>query len=137
MKKKTGALTMAAGLALGLWSVTAPAWGLGVLIALALFVGGFALYTTPKLPAVLEPKTHVYRWLVEAVVPMAPTLTPTLKEMLEDEVVGLRLQADEENFEVRVFFKVEASGRDVAERIGERVFQRQGLVLDGIRATRP
>lgn len=135
-KKPTGTAIAVLGAVLALWSVTTPAWGLGVLIGAAMIVSGIAVATTPRRLLEIPPREHAHRWNVNVVVPAAPALAPTLEQMLEDDVVGLRIQADEEHWEIIVSFKVQASGRDVAERIGKRALERHGLIVDAVGATR-
>lgn len=135
--KKPAVLLLAAGVGLCLAGATRPAGGLGLIaIGVALFLAGFGLATWPKTFKEWPARTHAHRWRVDVAVPVNPDLAGTLRTQLEDEVVGLRLELDWEHEEVLVSFLVDASGADLAERIGLRRIERHGLIVEAVRAQR-
>lgn len=139
MRKRNiaGAALCAVGLALLLWQVFRESpWQAGLAIGFALVVAGALTLERPEAPELTGPRA-AGRWVFEAAVPMSPSLTPTLRELLEEDAVGLELREDPEHEEVVVRFTVTASGRDVAERIGRRRLERHGLILEASRAVRP
>lgn len=113
-----------------------PAGGAGLIaLGLAFIMAALAVALRPRWEE-RPPRTHAHRWRVEIAVPMSPQFAATLKTQLEDEVLGLRLELDWEHDEVLVSFLVDASGADLAERIGQRRVERHGLVVDAVRALR-
>lgn len=139
MEKKLGAALVALGVIIVASQVFADwPWQGGILLGLVLAVAGGLLLREerPRLEAP-GPPGPVRPWRFEAVVPMSDRYAGTLRELLEDEVLGLELEADGEHEAVLVRFRVAASGRDVADRIGRRVLERHGLILEESRAVRP
>lgn len=135
-KRLAAALLAAGGGALASAGTFQPAGGLGLIaIGVALLLAALAIVLAPRY--VERPiRTHAHRWRVDVAVPLNPDLAGTLRTQLEDDVVGLRLELDWEHEEVLVSFLVDASGADLAERIGLRRIERHGLVVEAVRAQR-
>jgi hypothetical protein len=120
MDKKTlgGWVIVLAGVVEGALAAT-TGWGL-MAVACALTIVGGAVTLTDRRDlrdALLEPTRalDVRPWTAQIVVPLMPSLAPTLWEVLEAEVEQLR---------------VRATTPEAAERIALRVLSRNGLLAE-------
>lgn len=140
LKMFAGLALAAAGAALVLYEAfKADPWQAGILAGILASLAGAMIATdTERPPKVRVEEDRARRYRVELVVPLnvAEWSIATLREMLEEDCVGLAIAPDAEHDEALVQFVVEATTRANAERLGRRILSRHGLVDDGARAVR-
>lgn len=140
MRKQTVAAVLAAIAAL--WLVVDVVLGgpalpgiiAGVMAILCLAIATERQVVDPGYDPELVGRTK-RRYRVDLIIPLSPVLAPTLRTTLEEadvDVIGLEL--DVEHDEVIASIGIEATSREVAERVGVRTIARVGLVDDGVRA---